>query len=1355
MLTNNKKSYFAKGIAVLMALLMVLSVCLTGCGKAAEEAANKAQTSADAANTKAEEAKTAADAVKAELAKYLTTADGATKAEVNKLIEDALAPYAKSENVAADLAKFVKSEDFDNLVASLETYVTKAALTEALKDVATDAEVKKLTDDLAANVAANKGNIDKALNDLKAVATDAEVEAIKKALEDKIAAGDKAASDALKNYVTTTDMNAIQTALQGKIDAANKAASDVAASLAGYVKADEYALLVSSVQEATFKLMTIDREHYAMVMETLAPYIADQEALAESVNYLADELAMIDKKHADYVNEILAGYTTSADFELLTGAVATLDEKLWDLQMNAKEQIANLTNELDLVEAGVQRLDAALYELHMNVKAELANYAKQDAFELLTARVEAIAQNGIDMGKEIQGALVNYATKAEVEALDGRLDKLEEVVRAILAAFYGEEETLDGELEDMLDMPAEAITGLIKDKMSLTEWNKTTPEVIKTIEVVQTLMAKLYATEADGKLTYAYTKAAKKEINSYLAALNIVIYDEDYKLVPQSESIKNIEYTLLRVATLAELNELKEAIAKACAVKSFSDELDALWNASLYTIGHTHKVSDTLTVQTVTIENKAEINAFVDAYDNLIVKYLLDNAYAGTKYDVTYGTQKTYNVFEKDGVKKIADLDKYYEKTDDKGNPIYWTKVDVTILIEDATGTDYATSQKNGVEFQKKDAYGLFYLPQDIAEYDWADGVTTSTAVDGHYGNQSLTVAATYKNNEGTYKALIAQTKDAQDKVNDANTTMNAFLSTVVKAEGIIAGANGPIALSTIDAPSDAQYLEALTVGMCTYTETEGAYAMYLLNQVQTAMNKALARNTCENAKHTAREHSDVVKAAIDKYNLYFQMFDKAWELTFDLFQSYARTMIAEILADYISVVDYIKANGADYSKTADFYNQDVNKKLSSDFLPAFLNGAAFSGWTSKTSGNYNAILIENDFTATALKTYEVLNGTAKDATGAAIMATPAATIAQYSEQLRMYLTSASLYAMAEINGATVEAAKAKDSTQVNVLFVDALNTMVDGLDEVFNRFLFEDYKKVQINAVYAYATQQANFYSYNGELANGALIEAMEHYLTGYSATASTKAEGTANKLFPAVEKLENASLTTDMAAITVDKFAKIDGTAPVALTATAKKTDVNTLAASFKEDLTNMAIKTYFQTYLDEATQNIARAYLDYMNAQNTNGSFVLTYDMINRLVARRNYADTEISVKKFQDLMGNIAFDNYKTEYANVLKLISGKKQAAHLEALTGYTFDKLTSTTEADETMGLKSALALNYVNTALNDVVRPMDVLGTGAQANNYVGMTIRYFDEIVNVNTQYLVPVTVEGVTTYVATNLY
>ena len=177
MLTNNKKSYFVKGIAVLMAMLMVLSVCLTGCGKKADEAIQKAEN----AQTSADEAKTAADAVKALLADYLKTADGATKAEVDAKIEAALAPFATTEALAA----FVKSADFDALVADLEGYVTKAALEEALKGYVTDAEQAALEKKLTDLINANKGNIDKALNDLKAVATDAEVDAIKAALEAK------------------------------------------------------------------------------------------------------------------------------------------------------------------------------------------------------------------------------------------------------------------------------------------------------------------------------------------------------------------------------------------------------------------------------------------------------------------------------------------------------------------------------------------------------------------------------------------------------------------------------------------------------------------------------------------------------------------------------------------------------------------------------------------------------------------------------------------------------------------------------------------------------------------------------------------------------------------------------------------------------------------------------------------------------------------------------------------------------------------------------------------------------------------------------------------------------------------
>ncbi len=1256
MLTNNKKSYFVKGIAMLMAMLMVLSVCLTGCGKKADEAIQKAE----AAQGTADEAKTAADAVKALLADYLKTADGATKAEVNATIEAALAPYATTEALAA----FVKSADFDKLVKDLEGYVTKAALEEALKGYVTDAEQAALETKLTNLINANKGNIDKALNDLKAVATDAEVAAIKKALEDKIAAADKAAADA-------------------------------AAALKGYVKNDDdYARLVASVQENTMKLMTLDREHYSMVMETLT---------AE-----------------------LQAYVKAEDYELLAGSVKTLGDNLWELQMNAKEQIANLTNELDLVEARVQALDAALTELHMNVKNELTNYVKVDTFELLTARVEAIALNTEDLRVAIRGELVNYATKVEVEALDGRLDKLEEVVRAILDAFYTKEEveTLAGSaFEDLLDMDAATITTMIKDKMSLTEWNKTTPVVIETIDNIQTLLSKIYNDTQTG-LRDAYTDAAKAEINKHLAPLNIVMFDAAGSVTAYNKNAKHLEYTILRVATLAELEELKNAIAKANAVKNFKEELADLYNNELFAIGDTHTADSKKTVQTVTIDHKADINDFVDKYDDLIMKYINDGAYDDTIYEATYGTQATMYVWKHPttgalivSAKEGSSAANTY-KTTESGKEVVWTKVDRTILVA-----------AEGATWKAKDAYGLYYLPTDIVEYNWAAGSVVTDKITGNYGSQNLNVAETYKDAEDTYKALNQQIKDAQDLINTANDVMAKFLSGSVKKYGSVKVNGQDDALVDNTTVSDAQYLEALTVGMC--TEVQGDTNVYdgrLLNEVYAAMSAALGRNTCKNSDDAARNHTAGVKAAITKYDLYFQMYDKAWGLAFELYRNYAKQMLNTILYDYISVVDYTKVatlptqNATALEDPTTFIGgYEFQAQLTNGFLNGFLNGTAFAGWKSYTTGSYAAIEVKKDFTNTALVNYYgALNGLAQTDATTHIVADPAATIKEYNEELRLYLTSSVQNVFTELRkDDLMETAKAKYNTNIAGIFNELLAEAVANLDEVYNRFLFEDFKADKINETYAYATEIANFYSGAGDTA---LIEAMEHYLTGYSVTAATApaAGVTTNKLFPAEASLVNASLTTELAALTVNKFDKINGVDKVALTATNAMAQVVTIVTGYELKVENMAIKDNFQSYLDVATTNVARAYLNYMAIPS------LTYDMINLLVADRNSADTAITIQKFQNEMGLIALDNYKAEYTKLLTLIAGEAQKAHYEYLTGKTW--------AQGEAAIKSTETHSYLS-GINNVVKPVDALGLGAYG--FVGTSIVSFDRTVNVNTKY------------------
>ena len=1331
MLTNNKKSFFVKGMALLMAMLMVLSVCLTGCGKAAEEAAKNAQDTADKAVADAAAAQTAADAVKKELEKYFTSEQ--TKTEAGKLIEAALAPYATTEALAA----YVKSEDFNNLVAQLSGYAktdaVNAAIEEALKGKVTATELEAIQKNLADSIKKNETAIADVVASLKGYATDAEIAAIQAALEKKIADGDAAVNNALKDYVKAAELTAVQKALNDKISASDKAIADAVASLKDYVKAEDYAYLVSSVQEMTFKLQTIDREHYGMVMETLAPYVENQEALAEAVKYLTDELAMIDKKHNDHIVELLADYVTTADYDALITRVRTLDEQLNELHMNALAEITALQGNLELLTAATQRLDAALEELHMNVKAEIADHdVKLDG---LFGMIQQLSVDTTAMGKEIQGALANYATKVEVEALEGRLDKLEEVVRAILEAFYSEDLT-DSTFVDLLDMPAATITTLIKDKMSLTEWNKTTPVVIETIESIQTLMSKIYNDSFTG-LRDAYSVAAKKQINAYLAPLNIVMFDSNNQLTDYATNAKKLEYTILRVATLAELQALKKAIENANAVKTFADELKDLYEANLFSIGHTHTAVSDKKVQTVTIENKGQINAYADAYDKFIVKYIDEGSFKNTIYEYTYGAQKTMNVFTNGTTYVVTNATASYEVGD-----VTWTDTGINTILVGAEKSIWKDT----------DDYGLYYLPTDIVEYNWTAGSIVTGKVAGHYGDQDLNVAETYKDAEDTYAALIQQTKDAQDLVWAANATFKKFLEEVVQAYGTNTDAAGrEIALSTIEFKNikDAEFLAALTAGMCTPVDGEPAYSIYLTGaaSVQTAYELALDRNTCENNA----AHSSVLKNAMYRYDLYNQMIDKAWELTFELYRTYAYEMSLDILADYISALDYAIAYPTVAPKANELGNIDtfladyditVAGKLSTDFLKAFLNNdGSFTGWKSSDVETEAAITLKKSFKDQALVLYY------GDLNNEAVKADPVATIAKYAGAMRQYLTSASVYPQLAIMNANMADYKNTGVTIASV-FENILNTMVAGLDEVYNRFLLEDYKKIQLNAAWAYADETATLFCLDTDKAP--LVSAMRDYLCA-------KVGGN-NVLFQNLimnegdgfdGQLINGSMYTDLAAITVDAFAYIGVSAPVidindknsdsyVNSATNKRVLAVQILGEYKIDLDNMAIKYNFAKYLDDATQNLVRAQLNYMKANNVNGNFVLTYDMINRLVAAHNGHNTAISIYKFQEEMGVIPFNEYINYYSEVLNLIASDKQLDHLDKLLGRSFDTYIDNGNGkfDAKIGLLSTTTKSWVNTALNNVVSSYDVLGSDL---TYVGSAVREYDEIVNTNTKYYV----------------
>lgn len=254
MLTNNKKRSFVKLIALTLAALMVFSVCLTGCtdedarlaAEAAKDAADKAQSSADAAQTAAD-GKTTTEAVAAQIA-------------------EALKPYLKADAALSEADVDKKVADLKAAIeASLKNYQAKG-------DYATKADVDKKQD---------KGNY-ATKDDLKGYQSKG----------DYATKGDLAGYQTKGDYATKEDLKA----------------------LAGFASSEELDALTAALNEFTETALTKDAIA-EIVTEALADYATTvyvDEAIAAAVAE-EREITAADIKKA--IDEALADYMTAAEIE--------------------------------------------------------------------------------------------------------------------------------------------------------------------------------------------------------------------------------------------------------------------------------------------------------------------------------------------------------------------------------------------------------------------------------------------------------------------------------------------------------------------------------------------------------------------------------------------------------------------------------------------------------------------------------------------------------------------------------------------------------------------------------------------------------------------------------------------------------------------------------------------------------------------------------------------------------------------------------------------------------------------------------------------------------------------------------
>ena len=1262
MLTNNKKSYFVKGIAMLMAMLMVLSVCLTGCGKKAEEAIQKAE----AAQGSADEAKTAADAVKAMLADYLKAADGATKAEIEALIDDALADF----ETAKELSSFVKSDKFDELKTKVDSLLTADAVNaaiNALKDSKADkSELTAIDNALQALIAAKA--------DIATTATKAEVEALEDALTKMIDA-------------KQTAINGILSTLEGK--ASNDALAAAKTELTNLINA-----------KATV----------ADITEALKPYVksTDFEALEKSVaDNTADMADALDNLSAD-VRALVEGMTSvKGDVNDLKGKVTALEDGMTEAWKSINE-----------ISANVPGLLAALNDLTTKVAG------MEDALDLLSTDVRNLtvglndlkgkvaALEAVDLDKTITDALAAYATKGEVV----------ENIYEILKGFYDTDAEgaligADGKpLQiDMANMSAEMIAGLLKNSplWSEVEWNLTTKEVIAIIADYKTLLDKLYDIDS------VYTSERKGIINNLLAKWSIVIF-EDGKLVDRDtkDGVLGVDdkllYTLLRTPNRKGYKELAQAILDAKAVPTFKEELNAILE-TVYDIGHEKedKNGNVYHVVTYNPEQIAAFNKFSNDLDALVARYVADKAFA------EHTSEVLYNELNK------LEVNYYNPETglmtrNTSGVPTLWTtdvdlsKKDVTLasLRTEKIGDQTIVKLTNNIYGMQWDTVDEMGQTGEVALVDYAAGYNTYVALNNAADHEAA-----------TYNAYYNQFKNHKAVIDNANAEFDAFLILTIMKNGVLEdhtilskeknfadriAANNAANL-TEDEEKD--LYDALTVYMSDKGWDDGSgvtytFDKYLDHDVTPAMDKAEAFNDCGTT-----EHYEFAHALLEKYDLYIEMLSKNWMLKFNQYKGQAAMLLNDMYNDYVSVSKNAVLTAATYTDPKQTkFTPDASVIVTPTFLDAFLNGADFTGW------NYGKLSYGKDFADTNLLYFY---GENNGAAGTDYVANPLQTMADYikayqtasgsKENIIAYdLQKAQLPARLALEELVKNTTAPVAGKQPEELFAPIFAQAVDALDEVYERYLLEDYKITKINEIFAITDDIADRYSIYDGATDTVLITAMQDYLISTT-------EG--NVAPYDIEELKNGALLAELAPYYVEDLGVLKEMPDFSKDVTASYGAVKQIVEDAKLVLWEMAIMDNFESYLLHASTYLDAAYKAYTSIDKLDASRVYKLHVV--------YTEQAEKIAEYdrQDYIDGHEFagdgeNGYIKAYYTLLSVVATEDLNNHLEDLLGNTY--------AEELAGIKSAGedAADYDQTSIYRLYQPA--------AYEYVGGAVRAFDEQVN-----------------------
>lgn len=1065
------------------------------------------------------------------------------------------------------------------------------------------------------------------------------------------------------------------------------------------------------------------------ITEALKDYLKASDAVTEAA--IKD---LIEKSAADYAKksdldglattEALKGYVQSSDFNAL------------------KESLKGYVTSADVTKA---------------IEAYVATEAFKEAIKnaggssLSRADIEKIVKEVLAEGKYVNEDEVKKAIEETMKVWFGELDA--KSVQKILTDL---KKQMDAE-----DSP-----------MTEKEWDNATELVIATIDSIQNVLKKC--------TTEIYTKANKAAINEAVKPLGISVFAADGTVNDQATMTKLIEYRILRVASVKEIEDLKTAVDTAGAIESFQDE----WNKvviRLYALGQyvdtfsaatckdneVRKNADKVTyhgknyaknsnkqTQVVTIADKADFQTLSEDVDDLLLKYtaenlLTDTPFAGLTitdvYSVTTTSGSTTTTTYNYEIAKGTYKDSPY-KTDSSANaPAGYKYLTSTVF----------GSQMHTYDRDSKEVYGLNFdaiLGTFSAGYtftknykDVANDNKVISDVDSTFA--STDGAASYAEWGKAYDAILAMLKVCQTKVNTANTKFQLFITDTL-TKGLMDG-NAEMANAKKLALANAALVDRLTADMSEKPETTNPYAIYLTKGTDTTGADNVAQYM-DASNAINNNYTD----PLFRYDLYLELIGKSNVALFPKYQAIALNVLDKMYNDYYSVVlaaatisgnagSAITVDGVDFSKL------NTTNYTGVDFLKAYINA---DGAVSYQIG-------PKDVKYPGLAGLYANNGLAKvladNRTVTAVTSDVLAALKNNSLTLSIELKASTVGVRAAINSKTA-ADLADGSVKAINAFDDLLKQAMANLDEIMYRYEVEEVKKAVLNEMTAYAAERATYYSTINTANVAPLTAAVQKYLTGAAATVDPaaidaallgftfeevkNADGTAvigytlkSKENDVFAGMNNRALYDQLTTITVNMNDSIDGVAIGTSGTTAYKA-VMAAKEGVKATIENMSVKYNFNDYLDDASTNARMALYSY--TQLSTASW--TYEDIMAFQAAYNETLGMITIEQYTHNRNGIALEEYKTRYVGKILSSIVKAGDTHAELVNGKGADSFKELLKAVKSSQVapKGNWTVGPVR-PIKDFVASTPAAGEGANDYLYAGSLAVALDKIANAKTVY------------------